>query len=353
MHIKLDHAFTHTLNSLPRGRLYTRPITNTCKVPSYHATIDRNANVLLCDCEAWLPIPVGQVDGFDSLDSIWNSDAATFLQKNINDKKFTWCAIEHCGILNHSIIPKIYSLNLSLDDSCNLACPSCRREQRMLEQGNVFDQKLAQTLKIKSWLEKFDRPIHITMSGDGDPLASKIMRPLILDFQPKPTQTFTLKTNGLLMKKILDSSKLKPAISCYSISVDAGTESVYEKVRRPGRWVVLIENLDWLASARQTAQVVLNFVVQRDNFRDLYAFRDLCQAYKFTGTIMPLFDWGTWNRNEVLNPDAYTIANGTFVDHNVTNPDHPDHKEFVGVINDLKHTMTFSPYFTKFFDATR
>ena len=353
MQIKLNRAFTHTLNSLPRGRLHKESITNSCQVPWHHVTVDFNSNILLCDCDAWLPIPVGKVDDFDSLEDIWNSDIAKFLQQNIEDKKYTWCAVEHCGVAKSNINQQKYTLNLNLDESCNLACPSCRREMRMLDSGPEYETKLNQLNHILRWLEKFEKPIHITLSGNGDPLASKIIRPLIRTYVPKLGQTIKLRTNGLLMKKLLDDSPMKSSITNYSISVDAGSGEVYEKVRRPGKWEILIDNLEWLKLNKNNAQVYLDFVIQKDNFKDLPKFIDLCKQFGFNGGVSPLFDWGTWNRTAVLEPDAYTIKNGTFLDHDVADPIQPEHLKFVKIINNYRTKISFSPYFTKFFHAAR
>lgn len=349
MQIKLSRATTYKLNSMPRGRLHKNPIKNSCNIPWKHITVDLNGDVLLCTCDAWLPIPVGTVDDFDSLESIWTSEAAQLLQQNIVDKKFTWCAVEHCGILRKNIHQQNHTLHLNIDESCNLACPSCRRDLRMLDSGPDYEKKLNQLNRIIGWLEKFDKPIQVTMSGNGDPLASRIIRPLIRNYTPKTGQTIKLRTNGLLMKKILDDNPIKDSIVEYAISVDAGSKEVYEKVRRPGKWEVLIENLEWLKQNKKNSRVVLAFVIQKDNFRDLPMFVDLCERFNFAGGVGPLDDWGTWNRTEGLNPDQYTIQNGTFLDHDVANPSHPDHLEFIQVIKAHRHKISFGPYFLKFF----
>ena len=357
MQIKLNRAFTHTLNSLPRGRLHTSTINNTCNIPWKHVTIDLNGNVLLCECDAWLPIPVGKVEDFDSLQSVFNSEAAKFLQQNITDKKFTWCAVEHCGIVHRNITKTKFSMVLNLDESCNLSCPSCRRDQIMIDSGPEYDVKIHRLQIILSWLSKFEEPIYITLSGNGDPLASKIIRPLIQSYQPKAQQSFNFKTNGLLMKKLLPDSPIQKFIRTYSISVDAATKEVYEKVRRPGKWDILIENLDWLKQNKGSAWTVLDFVIQKDNLSDVEAFADLCQSYNFAGHYSALFDWGTWNSRPVLEPDAYTIQNGTFLDHDVADVAHPAHEEFVTIINRVRNKkvplISFQPSFSKFFDATR
>jgi MoaA/NifB/PqqE/SkfB family radical SAM enzyme len=156
------------------------------------------------------------------------------------------------------------------------------------------------------------------MSGNGDPLASAIMRPLIHEFQPRSTQTFRLFTNGLLLKKQLEKSRIVPNITQYFISIDAGSADVYHHVRQPGRWSVLIDNLNYLQAVAKThrAEVLLKFVLQRDNWHDMENFVNLCVSYGFHGVINRLEDWGTWpqfrdhdvigNQDHVLHDQAVT-----------------------------------------------
>ena len=350
--INLSEALTFTLKSMPRGKKYAGKISNSCNVPFKHVSVDQNSDCFLCHCEGWLPIPVGQVLDFDNIEALWNSDVSQMLQEDVAQKKFTWCAVEYCGIIDHNIDRKKYTLNINIDDSCNLACPSCRREMRVLERGEEYDKKIKDLDRIMQWLDKFTHPIMISLGGTGDALASHIFRNLIKNYRYKEGQTFQITTNGLLLKKVISASSIKDAISNFSVSVDAGTKEVYEDVRRPGKWSVLLENLSWLSENRGKSFVALNFVVQNKNFKDLPAFVELCQKFSFVGSIQALNDWGTWNSQPVSNPDAWTLQNGTFLDHNVTDVNHPRHAEFVEVLHDVaKQNHKFikiNPYFTQF-----
>jgi molybdenum cofactor biosynthesis enzyme MoaA len=336
---------------MPRGKNYHKQIENFCRMPFTHVSVDQNSDCFLCHCEGWLPIPVGKVSDFESLDDVWNSPIAKMLQSDIEQKKFSWCAVTHCGILNNNIAKKNYTLAINIDDSCNLACPSCRRELRMLEHGEDYAKKIKDLDRIMQWLDKFTQPIMISLGGTGDALASHIVRNLIKNYRYKDGQTFQITTNGLLLKKVISVSSIKDAISNFSVSVDAGTKEVYEDVRRPGKWSVLLENLLWLSENRGKSSVVLNFVVQNKNFNDLPAFVELCQRFSFVGSIQPLNDWGTWNSQPVLNPDTWTLQNGTFLDHNVADVNHPRHTEFVEVLHSVaKQNHKFimiTPYFNQ------
>jgi molybdenum cofactor biosynthesis enzyme MoaA len=206
----------------------------------------------------------------------------------------------------------------------------------MHSSGDEFEKKKTDLQRILSWLEKFDNPITIELSGNGDPLASGIIRPLFQNYQPKVTQKFNLKTNGLLIKKQLLKSNLLNNINCYSISVDAGSSDIYKKVRCGGSWTVLLENFDFLLSIGQEKKVTLNFALQKNNFRDVFNFVDLCSQYNFFGLIHQLDDWGTWNTDTVINADEWTIANGTFVQHNVLNKQHADYQECKKIVESAR-----------------
>ena len=347
--IKLSPALKYTLRSMTRGKNYKDSITNSCNVPSYHLTVDSESNCILCLCDGWLPIPVGKISDFNSLEEVWGSPGAKKLQEDIDQKKFTWCAVEHCGIINHNMIKQTYTLNINIDDSCNLACPSCRRELKMITSGPEYDNKIKDLNIILKWLKNFNQPITISLGGSGDALASHIIRKLMKTYVPNTNQKFRITTNGLLIKKILSECPMLSAIDVLSISVDAASATVYEQVRRPGKWEVLLENLNWAAENKLPTN--LSFVVQKTNFKEILEFDKLCTQLNFKGIIQPLNDWGTWNSKLVKTPDAYTIANGTYLDHDVANPTHPTHLEFLTDLRNARKqnkNLSFSPYFNKF-----
>lgn len=342
----LSPGYKYALNSRPRGRQMVTPINNSCNVPYKTIVIDFNSNCLICGCDGWLPIPVGQVRDFDTLDEVWNSPIAKILQNDISSKKFTWCAVNHCGIKHKNINQSRYELSINIDESCNLHCPSCRREPIMHTEGPEVDKKIQDVERVLHWLERFEHPIHVTLSGNGDPLASSIIRPLIKNYKSKVNQTFKLFTNGLLIKKQLGYASILENITEFSISVDAGSQAVYEKVRCGGKWSTLLENFDYLASIGKNKITKLNFAVQHNNFQDLNNFVELCQQYGFGADIHSLDDWGTWNSDNVLEPDAWTIKNGTFKQHDVLNHAHPQYQECKKIVQQLASSRPYGINFS-------
>jgi len=330
----LPTGYKFKLDSMPRGKSST-PITNSCNIPSRAVTIDFNSNCLLCECDGWLPIPVGKVLDFKSLEEVWASPIAQLLQQDVKDKKYTWCAVDHCGIKHHDKLGARYQLLLNIDESCNLACPSCRKESIMHINGPEVENKIQSVNQIINWLEIFEHPIHIVLSGNGDPLASVIIRPLFKKLIPKNTQTFKLFTNGLLIKKQLGNSPILPHVTEISISVDAGSAEVYEKIRLGGSWSVLLENFEFLKSINKNTITILNFAVQNSNFNDIFNFIEVCNHYGFKGVVHQIDDWGTWNNTIVKNPDVWTLKHGTFMDHNVLTDTHPNFKKCREIIKEV------------------
>jgi len=179
----------------------------------------------------------------------------------------------------------------------------------MITEGELYQRRLEEVQHVVALLERFNGPMRIVMSGNGDPLASAIMRPLIKQFRPRANQRIRLFTNGLLLEKQLADSTVLHSIDQYSISIDAGSAQVYEQVRRPGRFDVLLSNLEWLSKLK--SNVSLNFVLQQSNWHDVENFIELSLSFGFLPNVTKLEDWGTWS--EFNDKDV------------VGNTEHPDH----------------------------
>lgn len=288
-------------------------ITNVCQLPERTVTIDHSGNCFLCICEGWLPISVGHIMEFNSLEDIFQNDRAKTLRKDVNDKKFTWCSVDQCGIREQKKLQQQYVVSINVDESCNLQCPSCRIGLIRKDKGPEYERKVKWTNHIIKLLENFAKPCHVSMCGNGDPLASRVYRPFVLNMKPTPNITFRFFSNGLLMRKLLPKSPILSQITEYFISVDAGDCDTYEKVRLGGRWEQLIDNLNWLkeTAQRYSASVNLNFCFQNNNYNSVSSFADMCKQYGFGGDIRRIEDWSTFK---------------DFQNENVLNSNHPNYE---------------------------
>jgi MoaA/NifB/PqqE/SkfB family radical SAM enzyme len=265
---------------------------------------------MICECDGWLPISVCNIIEVDTLEQIWQSPRAKTIQGSVDQGKFTWCSVNRCGILKGDKVRQTYYVSINIDDSCNLACPSCRKSKVYRTSGEEFNSRYKLVARLLDLINKFDSPIEIMMSGNGDPFASLIYRPLLLGMKPKENINIRFLTNGLLLKKLMPKMSVKQSIRHLDISIDAGDRETYERVRLGGKWETLIENLDYVKH-NMDCEVTLKFVLQRDNLASLDNFVSLVERYQFRGNIIPIEDWGTL---------------GNFSAHNIFDTSHPDHK---------------------------
>ena len=301
-----------------------------CYNPYQMIEIDEDGDVMLCGCQFHMPYAIGNIYQ-SSIKEIWHNAQAQLVRDSVAAGEFTYCNWA-CPNLQYlpprpDIIPKAdefpTNIKIDLDRSCNLKCPSCRRELIMHDSGLKFEEKLKDIKTIIQWLENSSDGVNIILTGNGDPLASHIIRPFIKNYTPKPNQIFTFVTNGLLIKKHLVDSPIFHQIKNYRISVDAGSAESYA-LTRGANWSVLLENFNFLVEHKKQELVTLNFCVQKNNYKDIPNFIKLCADYGFYGNIHQLDDWGTWPGIMPENPDVWTIKNGTFLDHNVLDYSHPE-----------------------------
>jgi organic radical activating enzyme len=273
--------------------------------------VDWKGDCFVCTCEAWLPITVGKITDFTRLEDVWTSPVAQILQQTITDRTYSECAVDRCGILDSNVEQPHYTVSINIDESCNLACPSCRKDPINITAGSEYDRKLSWVNHLVALLENFNLPCQVIMSGNGDPLASSIMRPLLHKYNPPDNHHIRLYTNGLLLEKQLANNLISRYIKEYFISVDAGSADVYEQVRLGGRWTTLLHNLEFLhqISQQDSAKVLLLFVLQRDNHNDMENFIQLCLKYGFNGWINRLENWGTYGVNRFPEYDVVGNVN--------------------------------------------
>jgi len=294
-----------------------------CNYPSRVINVDSQGRVFSCLCEAWLPWSLGHVLDFESISDIWKNPVKKAIEESQQQGEYAYCDTVHCGVEHTGRRLTSVQIYIGIDDSCQLSCPSCRH-QPIFEKD--FDIKLPWVQRIIQWIKNYQSPmpVDVLIGSHGDPFASRLYRDLIAELAliDSPVR-FQLRTNGLLLTRYLDELKILPRLSQLEISIDAATEKTYEQVRRPGRWPALIENLDYCLHLRINQfpfRVTANFVIQKDNFREIPEFVDLCRQYHMYPNFTVLQDWSTFS----------------YIHNAVHLPDHPCYQEFVDLINQPK-----------------
>lgn len=333
------------------GRFCSRPFDSLTTVDSGGKSLS-----YLCQCGGWLPYSAGSVLDADNVDTVWNSPAARELRRSILDGDYSYCSRNLCTAILRGELPlqsevtdpqmrryidgKITALEegprnvqLSHDASCNLACPTCRKEIITAQSAQNDRYATARDRVILPLLSKVSG--HVLITGWGDPFASRHYRSILerLNRKDFPGLYLSILTNGQLLDEKQWES-IRPAhemITDLSVSVDAAREETYEDVRRPGRWSRLIPNLEHLGRVRKSGQLPflgLNFVVQKKNFREMPEFVELgIKVGADSVRFMKYWNFGAQSREEFMEAD-------------VASPSHPLNAEFREV---LRHPLMSHP----------
>ena len=303
-----------------------------CNYPSQVVNIDHNGYIFVCLCEAWLPWSIGHVMDFASIHDIQNAKMTKDIIRSQELGHYEYCDTKHCNVSNQ-FERKLYEtqIYLGIDDSCQLTCPSCRNEM-IFEKD--YHHKINWVQRIIKWLNHENLgPTNILIGAHGDPFASRLYRETMEAIGKLDTIIkFQLRTNGLLLTRYLEELDILSRLSLLEISIDAATEHTYQLVRQPARWANLIENLEFLQTIRQVAdfQVQANFVVQKNNYKEMPNFVDLCNNYNMRPNFTLLQDWNTFSyKNNAVHQST-----------------HADHLEFLSVIANDK----IKPYIGNKFD---
>lgn len=288
----------------------------------------------------------------------WNSEEAIDIRDSILDGSYKYCDSNQCPFLHEletlsdtrnthplylkdkldsrlkenvekhkkgiSFSPSV--VQFSMDRSCNLECPSCR-----------LTVEIANSIKIKKVKEDIEEiqedygheVTSLYITGSGDPFVSVAFRDFLRNFDkqkwPK-LKSIHLHTNATRWdKKMWDSMKsVHPYVKSCEISIDAGTKETYEnKTRIGGDWNELMDNLKFISTIKTLQNVKTSFVVQQQNYKEMKIFYDLMikifgkKANVFFGKIT---NWGTFSDEE-------------FKLHQIWNPSHPEHNEFLKEVN--------------------
>lgn len=290
-------------------------------------------------CPQWLPDNLGNPN---HVEKNWYSRKANQIRESIVDGSYKFCNENRCPKLNglkegktHGFISReefkanldryvdapIRSVKFNFDQSCNLMCPSCRKEKI-----NYEGEQRARTEELINNIEEQmgEGLERIETSGSGDPFFSRTFRKWLMTFDLSKYPNLKhihLHTNGTLWNKSNwdRMKKVHPFVKSCEISVDAACKDTYEnKTRLGGKWDDIINNLNYIATLPFLQDVVLSFVVQYDNYKEMAAFYELGEKiFGETNKNWRIFfnrvvNWGTFTADEFKEVD-------------ICNPEHPEY----------------------------
>ncbi len=382
-----------------------------CPYPWTHVQIWKDLSVGLCPCPSWLPVSAGTLDERTSLNEVFNSSVARKVRHSILDGSFRFCDHERCHFLQLGNLPKKKEIlqsgsliwnhtqtadrkfrqiirqkkvagftpnfhNLSFDDSCNLSCPSCRKDFHKLDPSSpefrkkhLVQQKLLQHFReipADSWGI-------LSVSGVGDPFASEIYMNMLeqLDGSSLPQVKINLQTNGLLFTPH-NWERLRHVhanINDIIVSCDAASAATYAKVRRGGSWQQLMKNLGFIAELKKTklfnGQFRLDFVVQQKNYKEMIPFVKIANELEVDTIVFHAIqhsffeieydNWETYTQEAVWRPEhseyalfrkilEHPLLDDPRINFELMSPDRENHSHLIShrhprTLRDWKHDL--------------
>jgi tetratricopeptide (TPR) repeat protein len=328
-----------------------------CDVPWHHLEISWEGNAFLC-CPGWLPLRAGNSRNRIP-DEIWNSDLAMEIRKSVLDGSFRFCSKIHCPKIAGRTLPRRADadfpasestgvlaspqavqvsptqfpvhvahgprkLVLSYDQTCNLACPQCRKDFRVARRR---DQEIMDQDYLSFVLRAAQDAQTLNLDGAGEVFASKHSRHLLslLKREQFPSLKLLLISNGQLVnERAFRDFDLYGRVQGIQISVDAARPETYCVVRRGGDFRRLLSNLAFLDELRRSGsesfRLELSFVVSAMNFREMPEFVQLGKRFHVDSILFTIL--------RILG--HFTLAK--FEELNIANPCHPEHQDFLRVL---------------------
>ena len=319
-------------------------IQTNCTRPFDTVLIDKQGSCYACECTAWLPQSMGNLQ-IQDLGEILRSDMAAHLQSSITDGTYRYCNNRQCAWLLDKKNPppwrtdtperRIKHLRLAIDDSCNLRCPSCRKGLIFHKEGSAYRLGIRLADRINEWLLDYPHPLQVHIGSDGDPFASHVYRHFMAHTPERDNIKYSILTNGLMFKEF--HTRVPYVIRNLQelgVSIDGASKATYERLRLGGRWDKIVEGLECMAEQKQRHgfRFILHFVVQRDNYHEMEAMIDLGRRYGADRVwLNRITDWQTL-------PD--------FHQHDVAAPTHPEHGRFREHFSRIRTTDNFVEYAT-------
>jgi hypothetical protein len=282
--------------NLPGIKTHLAP--GQCRYPWNQINVSNEGLVFVCACDGWVPFPVGHVMDFNSIEEIFNSEQARAIQQSITIGEYEFCDTVHCSVISGGGLHSRYNytIQIGIDKSCNLHCPSCRSEMIFLDGEEFLKERRIWCDRIRTWIRQMpDANINLLLGANGEVFASHLYKE-ILKTEFNPLVSYSIRTNGTLIKRHIDELQFLPNLKEIEISIDAASQAVYENVRRPAKWANLLENLDYVCELRKTYKfnIVGNFVIQRANLSDTIPFIEFCWERGMTAAPSLLQDWASF-----------------------------------------------------------
>lgn len=249
-----------------------------------------------------------------SVTELWNSPIHKIMCLSTENRTYSFCDKSMCPLfvgkkeaeedsLERPYRPMASSpevLALGHDASCNLACVTCRKGL-CFAKGEELEEVNRVTDKIKK--DYLPGCRFLILAGDGEVFASQAYREIYESPECNPGY-IRLLSNGMLFTPANWERfiKHKTGKVMLTVSIDAASKQTYEQIRRNGNFDVLKKNMEFAASIRKRGELCyfrMNFVVQRDNYREMVPFVEWGEELGVDEVFFTkILNWGTYTPEE-------------------------------------------------------
>lgn len=262
-----------------------------CKAPFRIANISCES-VFPCTC-AYSMSSIG-IPKYQSIEKIWISAMARVIRCSVLNGTYSFCSKKFCEIydLNAAEIQggepsysveyesgyKPETVVLSLDFTCNLHCPSCRKTVKVADcEQRTMMSSCAD--KVMNSLAKDVRRVWV--AGDGECFFSTIYREILVDERMKNRNQISILSNGTLFSK----QNFECYLSTYKdidvmISIDGVKKETVEKLRRGAKYELLMDNFKYLGELRKQGRIrrlCISMTLQKENVYELPDMIKFCE----------------------------------------------------------------------------
>lgn len=329
-----DYTFYQKAKYLP-SELLTKTFKDQrktdfiCKYPYEFAIVEVSGDVFPCRCSAWVSLPIGNLRS-ETYDKFMNSIFAKIFRLSMVNGTYSFCDANQCYLLADAIENNtecteenkgaygVYTekypatVAATYDFTCNLACRSCRRDFQAANDSYRQTMEQIHGNFVESILPNTDT---LFLAGNGEVFISKYYRDLLEKYKGK---NLVLQSNGILFDE-KEWSKIAGRFESVDllVSIDAASKETYKKLRGAD-FDVLLKNLRFASKLRINNELScfkINFVAQKDNFREIIDFVKLGLELKVDEIYFC----------KLLNFGAYTEEE--YKELNVFDPEHPNYPE--------------------------
>ena len=314
-----DYCTYEDIMSLPsellRRTMFERQVYDLfCESMLNHAEIGGDGNVICC-CSTFIENAIGDIDETHDFTDCWQSVVHRILCLSNVNRTYTFCLTDMCPLFIGRTRSEDYDLALpypdmepsprtvavGFDATCNLRCITCRDDIRVAKGEEAARCHHYADVIAKDVLPGCE---FFILAGNGEVLLSPAYHALYASPAVRHLKWLRLLTNGTLFtpEKWQELRAHTDAKILMTVSIDAATAGTYEKIRRGGHFDQLQKNMEFAAKLRKAGELSylrFNFVVQRENYKEMIPFARWGEALGIDEVFFTkILNWGTYTPAE-------------------------------------------------------